>query len=262
MKQPYDISHLQDEHLDMMIRLAYALEDNDAVQHALSTPDPDLTPDEARLADEALLQAFARVKEQQNHPRLHKAAAIARKALPWVINTAACIILLLAMAAPVALANSATFRAKVMQLIMELDEEKGEAYFTFIADHQTSFDVPDGWCGNHFPSYIPAHFTIYDYDPTFPMPFIEYRNPDNHQLFFEEFDESTEMWAGTDNAIIRNVDINGSTAHLIEGYTSDGVTWAVTLVWNNETNWFQIVTFGLPTDEALRVARSVKRIVK
>ena len=97
MKQPYDISHLQDEHLDMMLHLAYALEDNDAVQHALSTPDPDLTPDEARLADEALLQAFARVKAAQRYPRLHHAAAVARKALPWVINTAACIILLLAM---------------------------------------------------------------------------------------------------------------------------------------------------------------------
>lgn len=262
MKQTYDISHLQDEHLDMMIQLAYELEDNDAVQHALSTPDPDLTPDEARLADEALLQAFARVKEQQNHPRLHKAAAIARKALPWVINTAACIILLLAMAAPVALANSATFRAKVMQLIMELDEEKGEAYFTFVAEEGTEFIVPEGWRGNYFPSYIPEGFTIHDFNPTFPAPFIEYRNAANNQLYFDECDEDSTMLAGTENSTIKNVSINGSTAVLIEGPGADGVTWAVTITWQNDTNWFCVTTFGLPTDEALRVARSVKRIVK
>ena len=262
MKNTYDIAQLQEDHLDMMIKLAFDLEDNEAAQRLLEAPDPPLTPEEAKLADEILALAFARADAQNKQTRQHKFAQTARKVLPWVVNTAACIILLLAMATPIALANSATFRSRVMQLIMELDEEKGEAYFRLVQDEIASFDVPEGWCGNYFPSYIPDRFTIYDYDSTFPLPFIEFRNAEDNQIFFQEFDEYAEMWAGTDNSTIRNVDINGATAVLIEGYTSDNVTWAVTITWQNDTNWFSITTFGLPTDEALRIARSVRRIVK
>lgn len=70
------------------------------------------------------------------------------------------------------------------------------------------------------------------------------------------------MMAGTEGSVIRNVDINGATGVLIEGYATDGKTWAVTITWQNDTNWFCVTTFGLPTDEALHIARSVKRIVK
>lgn len=262
MKYTDDIARLQEQHLDTMIRLAFELEEEEAAQRLLSTADPELTPEESRLADEALLLAFARADAQKKQSRPRKFAQTARKVLPWVINTAACIILLLAMAAPVALANSETFRAKVMQLIMELDEEKGEAHFAFVEKENADFFVPEGWRGNYFPSYIPDGFTIYDYDPAFPMPFIELRNEADNQLFFDELNENSTMMAGTENSTIRNVSINGSTAVLIEGPGADGVTWAVTVTWQNDTNWFCVTTFGLPTEEALQVARSVKRIVK
>jgi len=262
MNNIHNLSRLQDEHLDLMLRLTFALEEDETISRLLDDPDPTLTPEEEKLADEILALAYARIDAEKKQSRQHKIAQTARKVLPWVVNTAACIILLLAMAAPIALANSATFRSKVMQLIMELDEEKGEAYFAFVPDEGAEFDVPEGWCGNYFPSYMPDRFTIYDYDPTFPMPFIELRNAEDHQIFFQEFDEYAEMWAGTDNSTIRNVDVNGSAAVLIEGCTSDNVTWAVTITWQNDTNWFCVTTFGLSTDEALRIARSVKRIVK
>lgn len=262
MNNIHDLSRLQDEHLDLMLRLTFALEEDETISRLLDDPDPTLTPEEEKLADAILARAYARIDAQKKQSRQHKFAQTARKVLPFVINTAACIILLLAMAAPIALANSATFRSKVMQLIMELDEEKGEAYFAFVPDEGAEFNVPEGWFGNYFPSYMPENFTIYDYDPTFPMAFIELRNAEDHQIFFQEFDEYSEMWAGTDNSTIRNVDVNGSEAVLIEGYTSDHVTWSVTVTWQNDTNWFSITTFGLPTDEALRIARSVKRIVK
>lgn len=261
MNNIYDIAQLQEEHLDMMIKLAFDLEETEATQRLLDAPDPALTPEEEKLADEILALAYARADAQNKQTRQHKIAAAARKVLPWVVNTAACIILLLAIAAPIALASSEMFRSRVLQLLVEFDNEKGEAYFSFVADDNAEFDVPANWSGNYFPSYIPDGFTIYDYDPSFPMPYIEYRNEAKDQVFFDELDEDSTMMAGTDNSTIRNVDINGATAVLIEGITSDGVTWAVTITWQNDINWFSITTFGLPTDEALRIARSVKRIV-
>lgn len=50
--------------------------------------------------------------------------------------------MLLALATPIALANSETFRSKVLQLLMEFDNEKGEAYFSFVPDDSAGFEVP------------------------------------------------------------------------------------------------------------------------
>lgn len=258
MNITYDKNQLQEAHLDAMIRLAFDLEDIEHAEPLADSADPALTQEQSRLAEEAYLLALSRTAKQ-NKP--HALLTTARKVIPWVMNIAACIIILLAIAAPVALANSSTFRAKVMQLLVEFDNEKGEAYFSFVADDSASFDVPERWPGNYYPSYIPDGFTTYDYDPDFGS-FIELRNEANNQLYFDELDENWDMMAGTENSTISSVDINGATGVLIEGYTYDGVTWAVTITWQNDTNWFSIVTFGLPTDEALQVARSVKRIVK
>ena len=262
MKYTDDIARLQDAHLDAMLKLAFDLDDAETTRRLLESPDPELTPDEERLANEILALALIRAEKEQKRSRQHDFARTARKMLPWIINTAACIILLLAMAAPIALANSATFRSKVMQLIMELDEEKGEAYFSLVQDQTASFYVPERWPGNYFPSYIPDGFTIYDYDPDFPIPGIEYRNAAKNQLYFEELDEDTTMMAGTEKSTISYVDINGAHGVLISGITSDGITLANTITWQNDANWFCVTTFGMSTDEALQVARSVRRIVK
>lgn len=262
MKYSEDIARLQEARLDAMIKLAFDLDDAETTRRLLESPDPDLTPDEERLADEILTLALSRAEKEQKRSRQHDFARTARKVLPFVINTAACIILLLAMATPIALANSATFRSKVMQLLVEFDHEKGEAYFSFVPDNSTGFDVPDRWMGSYFPSYIPEGFTIYDWDPDFGEPTIEYRNEQQDQVFFHEMDEDWDMMTGTENSTISYVDINGSTGVLITGPAIDDITWAVTIIWQNDANWFHIVTFGLSTDEALQVARSVRRIVK
>ena len=262
MKYSEDIARLQEAHLDAMIKLAFDLDDAETTRRLLESPDPELTPDEERLADEILALSLSRAEKEQKRSRQHDFARTARKVLPWIINTAACIILLLAMAAPIALANSATFRSKVLQLIMELDEEKGEAYFSLVQDEDASFDVPEGWRGNYFPSYIPDGFTIYDWDPDFGAAFIEYRNGSANQLFFSEYSNGAGVVTGTDNAEMKEIDINGNPAYLIDGIASDGKTHTVNIFWQNETNWFGVVAYGLSTDEALQVARSVRRIVK
>ena len=262
MKYTDDITRLQDAHLDAMLKLAFDLDDAENTQRLLDSPDPELTPNEERLADEILALALARTDKEKQRSRRHDFAGTARKVLPWVINTAACIILLLAIAAPIALANSATFRSKVLQLLVEFDNEKGEAYFRFVPDDNASFDVPDRWMGSYFPSYLPEGFTIYAWDPDFGEPTIEFRNEKQNQIYFDELDADYTMMAGTDNSTITNVDINGANGILIAGITTDGITLANTITWQNDTNWFCVVTFGVSTDEALQVARSVRRIVK
>ena len=140
MNVTYNKNQLQEAHLDAMIRLAFDLEDIEHTEPLADSADPALTPEEARLAEEAYFLAISRT-EKQNKP--HNLLTAARKAMTWVMTIEACIIILLAIAAPVALANSSTFRAKVMQLLVEFDNDKGEAYFSFVTDDSASFDVPE-----------------------------------------------------------------------------------------------------------------------
>ena len=70
----YDIPQLQDDHLDMMIRLAFDLEDIEQADTLLSTADPALTEDDVRLADAAYLLACARA-DKASKPRAILAAA-------------------------------------------------------------------------------------------------------------------------------------------------------------------------------------------
>ena len=257
-----DAALLQEEHLDMMIRLAFELEGAEEISDYLDSPDPALTLENEDLADQALLAAYARTDAQSRKnrrmQRLHRAGTI----IPKLVNIAACIILLLAAATPVALANSATFRSKVLELLVEFDHEKGEAYFSLVPNETEAFNVPEGWHGSYFPSYIPDGFDIYDFDPFFPLASIELRDAASNQLFFDEYTEDTDMMIGTENTTISTVDINGFSAYLIEGPAADGVTWSVSITWQNDTNWFHVLSYGLPTEEAIAVARSVRRVVK
>ena len=256
MKYSEDIARLQDAHLDAMIKLAFDLDDAETTRRLLESPDPELTPDEERLADEILALALIRAEKEQKRSRQHDFARTARKVLPWIINTAACIILLLAMAAPIALANSATFRSKVLQLIMELDEEKGEAYFSLVQDEDASFDVPEGWEGYFFPAYIPEGFTIFEYPEEFFTSNIGYSNEAGSTLYFDEYNESVGKTSDTGSRNIDFVDINGSIGYMI--YSSQSVD----LTWEKDGRVLCITAYGLSTDEALQVARSVRRIVK
>ena len=165
-----------------------------------------------------------------------------------------------AIATPVALASSASFRAKVMQLLMEMDSEKGEAYFNFVEDKNTEFWVPEGWQGSHYPSYIPDGYQIYEFDPFFTS--IEYRDDHNNQMYFIEHDEDSDMLAGTDNSSVSSITINGHPGYIIDGITSDGITHTITVVWQNDTTWFSITGFGLSEKEAITVATSVKEIIQ
>jgi len=260
MKQPIDITALQNEHLDTMIKLAFELDDNLEIQRILSTPDPTLSAEEVASADRAFDRAIASSEKDRKHKDRVRLIKIARQIVPRVIEIAACLVLIAAFATPIALANSATFRAKIMQLLVEWDTEKGEAHFQFTENKEATFWVPEGWIGSHFPSLIPDGFQIFDFDPFFTM--IEYRNANDDQLFFCEYDANTNLLAGTENAIISSIHINGYPGYLIEGKGADGITEAITVVWSNDINWFSVTSFGLTSNEALLVATSVKKVIE
>ena len=258
MKQKVDISELQEQHLDAMIGLAFDLDDAEDALRLSSEPDPVLTPQEEEQADAVLQSVLARLDAREKAARQQRRSGAMKRWIPRMIEVAACLALVFAIAMPVAIANSAEFRSRVLRLLFEVDEEQGGMYFRFTEDPDAAFDVPEEWTGNYFPAYIPDGFSFWKMNPY--MQAAEYRNEKGNQIFFNEFTEDTSGLAGTENSEITYIELNGSMAQVIDGY-DDGMH-TVTITWANDTNWFVVATNDVDTDEALAVAYSVREIVK
>jgi len=250
----------QEQHLDMMIKLAFDLDDAEEIQRILDEEEPKLAPEDQSFADGILASALMKAENQNKRHKRQRYANRARRAIPRMIEIAACLVLITALATPIALAHSAEFRAKVMQLLIRIDRENGEAYFRFEQDSEASFGVPEGWIGSHYPSYIPEGYQIYEFDPLFAM--IEYRDAKGAQFIYSEYDENAELMTGIENASISSIEINGHTGYVIEGTAEDGETHTVTVTWSNDTHWFSMTGFGISSNQMIQIASSVRKIIK
>lgn len=109
---------MQIEYVDTMLRLAFRMEADDAAKDLLNQPDQPWTTEEKADAERALHQAWS-ITDQRHKEAL---AAARRKRIGRILRqtgkAAACIIISLALAFPVALAASAEFRSYVMKLMM------------------------------------------------------------------------------------------------------------------------------------------------
>ena len=86
MKNREAFIHAQDEHLDIMIALAFDLDDAEAVQQLSETDDPPLTTDDERRAEVLLSSAFSKAEQQQRQTRTIGFRAVLRKVLPAALR--------------------------------------------------------------------------------------------------------------------------------------------------------------------------------
>ena len=154
-----------------------------------------------------------------------------------------------------AFASSETFRVRVFSMFAE---DHGQ--YTAIGlreDEQKTFDVPNGWEGMYYPSYIPAEFEIESVDSSFGREFSVYMRDKNNsdvRLIFEEMSENNEMNVDTENAKVYYTEIHGNTALV-------SVKTGVTIVtWNEQNRMFSVIIDGEAEKDALKVAKSVTRI--
>lgn len=260
MKQLGDIKAFQELHLDTMIKLSFDMDDAEEIAELVGSPDPELSIEEQMMADRILQESFRRIDENKKSERRTKNWVKTKQIVPKIIQAAACLVLIIGIALPIAFATSAEFRARVMKLVIEFNDAAGEAHFSFQEDPASSFYVPEGWKGNHFPSQIPKGYVLHDFDPFFTE--AEYRSENGGRFYYSEYDEYTQGLTGTENADVFTTMINGREAYVIDGIALNGVTHTITISWSNDTNWFVINTYDIELDEAISIANSVKRIVK
>ena len=152
-----------------------------------------------------------------------------------------------------AFASSETFRVRVFSMFAE---DHGQ--YTAIGlreDEQKAFDVPNGWEGMYYPSYIPDGFEVINVENLSEQIFlISFENKNNEYLTFEEMTEDAESNIDTENAQVYYTEIHGNTALV-------SVKTGVTIVtWNEQNRMFSVIIDGEAEKDALKVAKSVTRI--
>mgnify|MGYP002561641146 FL=1 len=122
-------------------------------------------------------------------------------------------------------------------------------------DEQNAFDVPNGWEGRYYPSYIPDGFEVINVENLSDQIFlISFENKNNEYLTFEEMTEDAESNIDTENAQVYYTEIHGNTALV-------SVKADLTIVsWNEQNRILSVVFDGEVEEDALKVAKSVTRI--
>ena len=152
-----------------------------------------------------------------------------------------------------AFASSETFRVRVFSMFAE---DHGQ--YTAIGlreDEQKAFDVPNGWEGMYYPTYIPDGFEVISVENLSEQIFlISFENKNNEYLTFEEMTEDAESNIDTENAQVYYTEIHGNTA-LVSAKAD------LTIVsWNEQNRILSVVFDGEVEEDALKVAKSVTRI--
>ena len=152
-----------------------------------------------------------------------------------------------------AFASSETFRVRVFSMFAE---DRGQ--YTAIGlreDEQKAFDVPNGWEGMYYPTYIPDGFEVINVENLSEQIFlISFENKNNEYLTFEEMTEDAESNIDTENARVYYTEIHGDTALV-------SVKADLTIVsWNEQNRILSVVFDGEVEEDALKVAKSVTRI--
>ena len=172
--------------------------------------------------------------------------------------------LAVAVATPFAIANVEFIRSAVMKLLIRIDWEEGVMQMNLVEDEGAAFNVPADWPGEYFPSYLPEGLEVTWRSTSVVNPCIEYTSESGMQVVsFDEASSNTTGVYGIEGAVISYMDINGQTAVVIETeHPENEADYYVGITWDNGEKWFSVDTSGIPKEETIKIARSVKKILK
>lgn len=179
-----------------------------------------------------------------------------RKIAVNTFKAAACIALIVTIAAPIAIANVESLRSSVLRLLITQDEEQGAANFDMVSfpDTNAFSHLPEDWIGDYFPTLIPDGFEVYERSEFSAS--ITFINAEGKTLNFEEQMPSTSSSRDNENADTWYTEVNGWNAYVISKNE------CITIVWAIEDRFFEIAVEPSTYEETLRIAESVQRIVR
>ncbi len=188
-----------------------------------------------------------RIREHINRCyRTSQVKQITRRTIPQAIRVVASILLFCYIGLTVAIAANSSFRIKIMEFFMNIEDEYTEYGFVDTGDHM---DVPIEWPGYYYPAYIPEGFTI----SRFFKYSVSYERNDGAQLDFGESDATVSSAIDTENAIVNFIIINGNSAMIVQKDPWTSIIWPI-------DNRILEVNYTGDREEAIRIAESVRMI--
>lgn len=170
-----------------------------------------------------------------------------------IVKVAAFVFVFLSVSVSVAMAASPEFRAEAVRL---LQTDQGE-YTTLeiVIDPDAFADVPEGWEGSCFPSYIPEGFEV---DEILSLPeccdVILSGKTSNLRVHFAEYGDSVVCNLDTENATMKEILIQGQMATMaIKEKT-------IHIYWLDGLHYHILSTNGLDENTAIEIAQSVRKI--
>ena len=234
------------EHLDMMIRLALKQAEAEGLLDETTGDDEPVSESEMKETFDLFLHRYhAKIRDMRHEERRKHCIRIAKMGMRMVI----CLILVLALAAPIAIASIEPLRTYVVGMLIKTENDHIEIQMSGIRKN----NVPVEWTGNYYPEYIPDGYEYLGIASLNPM--AMYRNDRGDMLYFFEYLDDTQINIDNEDAEIAFVTVNETTALLAE---ENG---EVRMVWNQAGSLFEIVG-NLSKGDAVTMACSVRRIIE
>ena len=246
MRNQLNFDEIQERHLDVLLYLAFQQMDALNAQEASRTTD---LPLDAQEIEARIYSCFLqKQREVESKRRRTSRRARRKRRFSQAISIVACLVVLISIAAPFAVAYVPSIRSRVLGLLLQFEEDHVDVELR----EESTFVIPSGWQGLYFPSYIPEGYVlryIDDWSET-----AEYVDEEGNLIFFGEYVEGSSLAVDSEGAQRSSAEINGSPALVLKKeYTS--------VLWNVEDRYF-LVQADASADLALEVARSVLRIVQ
>lgn len=216
--------------------------------------------EEKTRGDTAEMEAFFAKQDRINlakiqaYSRMQKAKRLFQHTLPRIGQIAAIVIALVALAGSVAIAASDAVRVRVMQMLINIEEQYTE--IKLVEDEAASFDVPAGWNGDYFPSHLPGDLELLHIGGASEVNYVEYVSirTGTIALRFQELDRSAEAHVDTEEAALDEVAINGQNGYIV---VKDST---VQIFWTDGYKYFLLATKNIGKEETLFIAESVKPV--
>ena len=130
---------IQDRHMDTMIRLAYLQKEALETEDILKEVEESDKENEQVHPDIAYQMFLDKLERETRKERKTKRLNEAKKAMSRLVLIGACVVLVIGIAAPIAIANIEAIRVRVMELLINIQDEYTE--ISMVENEEMTFDV-------------------------------------------------------------------------------------------------------------------------
>lgn len=242
---------MKEEHLDTLISLAFQLDSARIIEQLEKESEQAFSSKEEQITRQAMVSAYEKLRQQELNAYRSRGADRRHRRLMRAIEILACIVLVIGISAPVAVANIETLRLRIMEFLVSFDTEKESADIQY--SDETS--IPADWEGEYYPTFLPEETLAGEIDPIRKTKIV-FTLDNNATIIFSENDSDGFSSLGTENEDALSIDINGNGGQMWEVYEQEHY---IRMIWDIDERWFMLETKNLDQNIVHMIAESVKK---